>query len=286
MVLVSLLVVDWVSGFAFKTGRAASLVLTRGEPHAEAMVVFPGYAGGCESVSRAFLDQRSHGEALAVVCYPERGVDDGQLYGLLSSALKELAPSSIKIVGGSLGGMVAAKFLHRWAQDPANVSMAPVDLVLDTAPSGPTTVMAPNWALALGHWYRGGVLSSLGWAAISGLSTRPVAEPEASRETIRAGDEFNRWIGFPALASQAAYMDDFDLREVEGLSSLVSCSVYLHSDGSGTDPLVATEASIEEWHEVLPGLRTVAVQGRDPAWHLPWTFRPHESMAAIETACH
>lgn len=280
-VILSLVLVDSLSGLFYRTNTAVSVVRTgptTGAVHT--LLVFPGYAADCHSISDAFRRNLDSQWKMVVVCYPERGIDDTQIFMALRGDIESAAPGQVSILAGSMGGMVAVTFLERLRQsDPA--MLAEVSLFLDTSPADRTLIKVPPGALWLSHWYRGGVLSSLVWYITDGSPDRPTLEPGASLETVEMGDTFNREIGMPALTSQAQYIDDFRLANLTSYSGIVGSATFIEANSPDLDPMVWVAESVSEWRGQMPELRVRTLESRVGNWHIPWTQRPEEVLDVV-----
>ena len=284
-----MLAFDLSSGVAYRTNTEASVVVTdspetsrSGTDHQRAIVVFPGYAADCHAISDAFTPYLLHNTSLIVVCYAERGVDDQQIYQLVASSLQELSPDAIHILGGSMGGMFATRFLEIFQSEAGARRVDDMRLILDTSPTSATEIKAPAWVFKASHWYRGGVISSLVWAGLTTLNSEPVPEAGADRSAIERGNEYNRWIGLPALSSQAEYLANFSLSEITGGSSLLDETVFVETAEPQDDPLIRVDPAIESWRSVFPELAVHTLSSRRGKWHIPWTYRPQEILAVVQ----
>lgn len=286
LTLIALLVTDLASGLVYRTSTDASLLVTesRSGRTNELLVVFGGYASDCTSISMAFGPELDDLTALAVLCYPERGIDDDQVANLVMEQVRELQPKHLRVLGGSLGGLVAVRFLARYSASPEESRTGPVVLVLDTAPSDSDTVRRPSWMFTLCDWYRGGVVSSGVWHVVSGLGRHPAAEPGADPEPIRQGNRANANIGVPALTSQAAYLASFRASEISSISGVVERVTYIEGNPSEADPLINVKSAIATWSRALPNLTVHELPERNGEWHVPWTYRPAETLAAVMSA--
>lgn len=286
LVVVALALADALTGLNYRTSTDASVIVTRPKVGAvnEALIVFPGYASDGTVVSKAFAPYLAKGQAMIVVRYAQREIDDQAVYRLIINQLNALAPHRVRILGGSLGGIVAARFLDRYMDGPARVRFGSVTLVLDTAPSGSHNIRRPQWVFSLCSWYRGGAISSAIWALISRLGSRPLPEPGADRAIIEDGNNANAWVGMPTLTTQASYLSSFGFREVSGIHDVVSHAVYLEARSPQDDPLVRVSESIADWRFVLPNLAVSTIATRRGDWHLPWTYRPRETLDAVNAA--
>jgi hypothetical protein len=137
---------------------------------------------------------------------------------------------------------------------------------------------------SLSKWYRGGVLSSSVWALASWLSPKPSPEAGADVGAIAAGDRQNQWVGAAALTTQAEYIASFGAREIAAATLIVSKATFLVAENSDRDSLVTVGDAIPRWEVSLPQLKVVVVVGRQGSWHLPWTYRPVETMKLIQAA--
>ncbi len=284
--ITSLLLADVVSGLVYRTSTAASAVVTQARSGRadELLVVFGGYASDCLSISRAFEPELDDRNAMVVLCYAERGVDDDDVFRTVMQHVEDLQPESIRVLGGSLGGLVAVRFLERYRDSPQAADLGPVVLVLDTAPSSSQTVRRPQWLFAVARWYRGGVISSAVWHLLSGLGERPDAEPDAATDVIRRGEQANASVGMPALTSQAAYLASFSSSELADVGDVVTSVTYLRAEHAHRDPLIDVHDATDEWSHALPGTKVVDLPERNGAWHVPWTYRPHETLEAVLAA--
>lgn len=281
--LVAVLVLDEASGLFYRTSTTASVQVTapRSGNTTELLVVFGGYASDCGSISAAFGPALDSSTALAVFCYAERGVDDDQAARLIIDQVRDLKPLRLRVLGGSLGGLVATRFVTRYAKSAeAKTTGLPV-LVLDTVPSGRATVRRPGWLFSVADWYRGGVISSQAWRLLAGLGARPTPEAGAEAEPIAQGERANANIGMPALTSQASYLASFDPAEMSDVGEATSRVIYLEGSPPRDDPLINVPAAVADWSAAIPALVVHQLPERDGSWHVPWTYRPRETLAAV-----
>lgn len=279
---VAFLAADSLLGHGYHESTSASVIVTRPSTPIvdEALVVFPGYASDGDVVSRAFAPYMRDGQAMIVVDYAQRGVDDAAIFRLTMEQVRTLAPRRLRVFGGSMGGVVATRFLARYATSPDRERFGPVVLVLDTAPAGMDTIKRPHWLFSLSAWYRGGPLTSTGWALLSRFGVRPSPELGANHEVIDEGDHRNAWVGVPALTTQAEYLGTFRPDEIPQIRGIVLRGAYLQAASAGDDPLVRVDSAIARWKAGLPTLTIVTIPGRRGSWHLPWTYRPRETLTA------
>jgi hypothetical protein len=279
--VVALLGIDALAGVFYRTGNAAGLVTVgaRSATTREALVVFPGYGMPGNLLGKAFAPYLPDDEAMIVVRYAERGIDMDDIYRQIMAELRRLDPDRIKLYGASMGGMCARYFLERYRRDGA--PFAEVSLVLDSAPSAASRIRRPGWAFAVASWYRGGPLSTATWAAVSDVSEKPTPETDADPGLVAEAHHGGAWIGTPALTTQAHFIATFPPLRDNELVGVVTRTAYLRGSGSGTDPLVMTDASIDDWGRAFPAVTVRIVADRDARWHLPLIERPHETMKAI-----
>lgn len=284
--VVVLFVVDVLSGLVYRTSADASLNVTDPQSGStqELLVVFQGYAADCSATANALRPELSPTDAMVVLCYAERGIDDEQVFQLVIRQVERLEPQRIRVLGGSLGGLVAARFLARYGESPAFRTYGEVVLVLDTAPSGARTVRRPQWLFAVSRWYRGGLISSGIWYLTSGLGSQPEPQEGASLQVIQEGNRANAIVGMPALTSQAAYIASFDPTEISRITGVVSRVAYLEGDPPEADPMVDVDAAISDWRAAFPDLQVIRIASRLGEWHIPWTYRPKETLDAVERA--
>jgi hypothetical protein len=279
----AVLAVDSLAGLAYHTSTDASIIVTwpRTGTVDEALVVFPGYASIGKAVSDAFRPSLNDNQAMVVVGYAQRGVDDQAIYRQVMDELATLAPRRLRILAGSMGGAVATRFLTRYARSADLHRFGKVVLVLDTAASGPGTAQVPQWIFWVSSWYRGGPVSSAGWALLSGFVAQPMPEPGANQEIIDEGNDGNAWLGLPALTTQADYLGSFRADEIPAIRSAVLRATYLRANPAQADPLIRVDDAIVAWKTGLPDLTVTTIATRQGSWHLPWTYRPRETLAAV-----
>jgi hypothetical protein len=277
------LAVDSLAGLAYHTSTDASIIVTlpRTGIVDEALVVFPGYASVGQAVSDAFRPFLNDNQAMIVIGYAQRGIDDQAIYRQVMDELTTLAPRRLRVLAGSMGGAVATRFLTRYSRSPDLQRYGRAVLVLDTAPSGPDTTQVPDWIFWMSSWYRGGPISSAGWALLSGFVSQPVPEPGANQEIIDEGNDGNAWLGLPAFTTQADYLGSFRAAEIPAVRSAVLRATYLRANPAQNDPLIRVDEAIGAWRTGLADLTVTTIATRHGDWHLPWTYRPRETLAAV-----
>jgi pimeloyl-ACP methyl ester carboxylesterase len=246
-------------------------------------VVLGGHGMSGDVLSRAFAPHLPDDDALVTVQYAERGVDLDAIYDRVAAALRDLRPESVRFYGVSMGGLVAAGLVQRYHRDGEPFGRA--GLVLDTAPAGPDDIRRPDWILAAGCAYRGGALTSLAWAAgvtVGGwLLPQPTPEPDADRQVIAAGRHATRFVGAPAVTSQACFIHH-QPRSAAGFPPAAADPVlYLSTPDPDQDPTVNVPQAIRHWQAVLPALRVVVLPVRRGAWHGSSVERPAEIMRVL-----
>ncbi|EAP97898.1 hypothetical protein JNB_13078 [Janibacter sp. HTCC2649] len=278
--LVALL--DFSSGFFVQTDRTPHLCTkSPSESGLPLLLVFPGFAAdGCSShdAFTAALGQPVH---VVAVQYPEGDIDDDAIYALVRQEIEQASPDRIVVLAGSMGGMVATRFLGRLAQDSSMSEFHSVELFLDAAPISQATVRRSSALFAFSQIYRGGVVSSLGWRLISRFQTLPDPEAGVSTVAVDEGNAYNHGLGTWTLAAQARYIADFDPREISKALPAVRRATYLSAPQSALDPVVDVPRSIQGWRRYVPSLEVVETPSRHGEWHLPWTYRPRELLVAM-----
>jgi len=274
--------VDVASGFVVPTDTAPSLCTTSPrESGLPMLLVFPGFAAdGCSSRD-AFTASLAQPVHVVAVQYPERGIDDDAIYSLVRQEIEQASPERIVVLAGSMGGMVATRFLTRLAEDSSLAGKRPVELFLDAAPISRETVRVPQVLLAISRVYRGGLVSSLGWRLVSRLQDPPDPEPGVSTTAVDEGTAYNQSLGTWTLTGQARYIADFDPREIRTALPAITRATYLSAPDSARDPVVDVPRSIEGWRRSVPELKVVQTPRRHGEWHLPWTSRPRELLTAM-----
>jgi hypothetical protein len=282
--VVVLLVTDSAIGLGYRTSTQAHIYVTasRVKPAHQTLVVFPGYLMPGDILSRAFAPFLEPGEAMMVVGYAERGIDIDDIYTQVMRQVRDIGAPSLRVYGGSLGGMCAVQFLERYRRNAAQYG-EPV-LVLDTTPSSASRVKRPRSMFWLASWYRGGPITSGLWALGGQFQSTPDPEPTANPRLIDAGRHAEAWVGTPALSSQAQYLAAFPMPRANSLVNVAARVTYLRGHGPGTDPLVHLDLAIDDWRLAFPTLTVTTLPGRDVRWHLPLIERPQETMDAINNA--
>jgi hypothetical protein len=279
--LVVFVLIDAVLGRWHRTGTDARLYVTpaRSGTPTQALVAFPGYTMPGGILSAAFAPHLGADDAMVVVEYAQRGVDPDAIHRAVMAELTGLGAPTLRVYGGSMGGMCAKHFLDRYLRDGAPYGK--VVLVVDTSPSGPADVRRPRWLMALGRWYLGGPVGSGIWALASVFEPRPVPEPTADAGLVAAFRRANARAGMPAIASQAAYIARFPALAQDELVPTAERFVYLHGDGYDRDPVIRVGRAIEGWRSAYPALKPVRIDERQGRWHLPLIERPGETVRAI-----
>jgi hypothetical protein len=285
VVVLLFLLVDELTGLAYKTGTAAGLRVTpaRSGPTRRALVVAPGHSMSGDVLSRSFAPHLPARDALLAVRYAERGVDLDAIYAQVRRELDGLKPESVRFYGVSMGGLVAAGLVQRYHADGDPYGRA--ELVFDTAPAGPDDIRRPDWVLAGGCYYRGGALSGLLWAAGLVIGDRilpqPTPEPDADPQVIRDGRNATRFIGAPSVTSQGCFIHH-QPRAGAGMPPDAAASVsYLTATDPQEDPTVNVPQAIRHWRAIFPALRVVTLPARRGAWHGSTVERPREIMDVL-----
>src|ERR1039458_8077021 len=278
--LPALLTADALLGLAYRTNTSADvkIVLPRAGTTHRAIVVFPGYIMPGDTLGRAFSPYVADNDAMVVVNYAERGVNDSQIYENVMAALQTLRPVELRVYGASMGGMLSKLFLDRYRQ--AGAPYGKVTLILDSAPAGRNNVKRPSFLLDASCWYRGGPLSSAVWAAVSEFGTKPPTEDDAPQD-IRAARHAGAWVGMPAATSQACFIAKFGPLKKDELLDVAQQVVYLQGYSPDDDPLVRISDAIARLRVAFPNLMVITVQGRNGRWHLPLVEYPRETVRAM-----
>lgn len=221
------------------------------------------------------------GQSLVVVRHAERGIDDDLIYRAVIEALAAVPTgpaTDLDILAGSMGGMLATRFLNRYPDDPDRPAFRTIRLLLDTCPTSTADIKLPRWPFALSHYYHSGVLTSLAWVGVTSLISPPEPEPETDPVAVARALAHTLRVGLPIATSQAEYIASFDVREAAGLTEVVDQVTYLKAVDHRQDPLIRVSPSIVSWRSALPHLKVRVVPGRQGRWHTPWTSRPREIM--------
>lgn len=277
-----LVTVDAITGAFYRTSTEMSVIRTGPETASRTLLVFPGYAGDCHSISAAFAPRLTPSWQMVVLCYSERGIDDDQVLMLLRPYIENLPPGSVSVLAGSMGAMVAVNFLDRLARSDPNLRPE-LGLFLDDSPPDRSYVKASS-LLPLSTWYRGGALSSGIWYLANGSLDHSALEAGASLDVVRRGDLYYREIGLPALSSQANYIYEFRLEDHLRFGDLVRSATFIRAGKGGEDPMINVDGSIEAWSQRLPELRVSKLTSREGSWHVPWTLRPQEVLTVVLAA--
>jgi pimeloyl-ACP methyl ester carboxylesterase len=284
-VVLAALIIDCLVGRWFPRGRGPTVYRAGpDEPGATVIVMFPGFGGSAEAISRALGEQLQPGEVLVVCSYGRGQVDDAAIFAAAMAALDALKPARVQLVGGSMGGLIATRFLARYAHDMRH---GPFALAFDTTPSGVDTVRVPRPLVMLTRWYRGSPLATLAVGLFnSAFGRRPEVETGASPALVHQADRQFAWAGTSALTGQARYLTNVSLTSDTTWTAATSTSVYLCGTGPTQDPLVRTDAAIADIRAVLPDLIVMPIATREMRWHLPWVRRPAETMNAVRSALY
>jgi len=279
--LAVLLIVDGTSGLFYRTNeRSGVWVLPARSGKTDlTIVVFPGYIMAGDTLGRAFAPFLRDDDAMVVVEYAERGVNARQISENVMAALRPLRPRQVLVYGASMGGMVGKLFLDRYRLAGAPYGKA--FLVLDTAPAAVRNVRRPAALFGFSCSYRGGLLSSVAWAVLSGLQRSPPTEPEASQSIVRAAHRAGSWVGMPTLTSQACFIARFREPKPNELVDIVSQASYLLSKDPSDDPLIRIWDSVGAWRRALPHLRVITLPARPGRYHLPLAEYPRTTVGAI-----
>jgi hypothetical protein len=279
--LPTLLTLDALTGLAYRTNTSADvkIIVPRSGTTHRAIVVFPGYIMPGDTLGRAFAPYVADDDAMVVVNYAERGVDVPQICDNVMAALHTLRPVELRVYGGSMGGMVSKLFLDNYRQ--AGAPYGKVTLILDTALASRTNVKRSSFLLDLSCWYRGGLLSSAVWAAVSEFGTKPPTEDDAPQDIIRAARRAGARVGMPAVTSQACFIAKFGPLKEGELLDVAQQVVYLQGYSPDDDPLVRISDAIAGWRAAFPNLIIITLQSRNGRWHLPLVEYPRETVRAI-----
>jgi hypothetical protein len=279
--LVVLTAVDALLGVAYRTDTNADvrIIGSRSGTTHRGIVVFPGYIMPGSILGQAFAPHINADDALVVVDYAQRGMNIEQICGKVMAALHTLRPAELQVYGASMGGMLGKLFLDRYRQAGAPYGKA--TFVLDTAPSSPSNVRRPGFLFDVSCWYRGGPLSSVVWASVAGLGTKPPTEPDVPQDILRAARHAGAWVGMPAATSQACFIATFDPLRSGELLDVAKRVVYLEGSSPGEDPLIRIPDAIAGWRVAFPGLTVMTVKGRSQRWHLPLMEYPRATVRAM-----
>jgi hypothetical protein len=286
--VVAAAVVELGAGGWHRTGRATTTHVTaaRSGTCRQVVVVFPGFTMSGRLVAAAFAPHLGRDDAMVVVGYADRGMDMGAMYAAVMAQIDQLGATVLRLYGGSMGGLCALKFLDQLAASKSTVEE--VILVLDTAPSSVADVRTPRWLLGLAGSYRGGPIGTMVWAATSALERRARAEQDSDAELIEASRRAERWVGMPAVASQAHFIASTRIASVTrprpGPYRLLTRVTYLHGRDATDDPLINIGRALAGWRRLFPDLHVRGIDGRAGRWHLPLVARPREVVQAILAA--
>jgi hypothetical protein len=279
--LVALLILDALMGLAYRTNTNASVkvVAARSGMTHRAIVLFPGYVMPGDTLAKAFAPYVANDDALVVVNYAERGINEPDISDKVLAMLHTLKPVELRIYGASMGGMLSKLFLDRYREK--GMPYGKVILILDSAPASRNNVKASPFLLDLSCWYRGGPLSSAVWAAIRELQPTPPTEEHADQEIVKAAHHAGAWAGMPAMTSQACFIQKFVPPKPDELLGVAQQVVFLQGHPPDDDPVVRIPAAIAGWRVAFPGVLAVTLADRAGKWHLPLVERPLETVRAI-----
>lgn len=282
--VVAVLGVDLLSGLVHNTGTGATVsvlgdVAARG---GRVVLLLPGHIMSGRLMAQAFLPHLRPADTVVTVDWAQRGVDLDAVYAAVRRELDALRPGTLVVYGVSMGGVVAAGLLRRYAADGAPYGR--VRLVLDAAPASAADVRRPGVLFDLSCVYRGGVISTLGWALGASLAPQPTPEPDADAALVARGRTANIWVGMPAVSSQACLVARARPPVAGELDGVVASAAYLYGEPADGDPVIDVPRALTSWRRALPGLVEVPVPTRQARWHAPLVERPAETVAAIEQA--
>lgn len=279
--LPALLIVDALMGLAYRTDTSADvkIIAPRSGTTHRAIVVFPGYVMSGATLGRAFAPYVADDDAMVVVNYAERGVNVSQINNKVIAALHTLKPVELRVYGASMGGMLSKLFLDHYRQ--VGAPYGKVTLILDSAPAGRNNVKRPAFLLDASCWYRGGPLSSAGWAVVSEFGAKPPTDDDAPLDLVRAARRAGARVGMPAVTSQACFIAEFGPLKEGELRDVAQQVVYLEGYSPDDDPVVRISDAIAGWRVAFPNLMVITVQGRNGRWHLPLVEYPRETVRAM-----
>jgi alpha-beta hydrolase superfamily lysophospholipase len=279
--LPALVVADALLGLAYHTNTNAqfTIIAPRSGMTRRAVVIFPGYIMAGDTLSKAFAPYLADDDAMIGVTYAERGVDVPQISDAVMTTLRKLRPKELRIYGASMGGMVAKLFLDRYRA--AGMPYGKVVLVLDSAPAHARHVKRSSILFQLSCWYRGGPISSVVLAAVTGLGPKPPMEPDARQDLVAAARHAGEWVGMPAATSQACFIARFPPLKERDLVNVARAVMYIQGVESQRDPLIRVPQAIAAWTTAFPNLRVVTLAARDGRWHLPLVEYPRATATAL-----
>lgn len=276
-----LLALDALMGLVYRTDANANVqvIFPRSDTVLRAIVVFPGHGALGSALGRAFAPYVAEGDAIVVVNYAERGVNEQHINNLVMLALGTIKPANLLVHGASMGGMLSKLFLDHYRK--VGAPYGKVKLVLDSAPASRDNVKVPAVLLDLCGWYRGGPLTSAVWAAVSLLWPKPPIEKGADLEIVRESQHAMAWVGMPAATSQGYFIARFRPLKVGELVDIVQTASYLQGTSPEDDPLVRIPDAITGWRVAFPSLRVITVEGRGGPWHMPVIANPCGTVQAM-----
>jgi pimeloyl-ACP methyl ester carboxylesterase len=269
--------VDVGSGLVFHTQTTSSVLTLAGRSGVtdRAFVILPGYVMSGRITARAFYPFMGSTDGIIGVDYAQRGIDTAEIYGRIRNALRTLHPRRVVLYGASMGGQIAADIAQRLGKDDSSFGH-PV-LVLDSAPRVQDDIRRPSWLFWMSCHFSGGVISSLLWAGVSSLETKPPVSASSSDVASEAW-HYGTWVGMPALTSQGCY-----LSKARSLMSSPNTLrvVFLTGENPDRDPLIRIPRAITHWKSTYPQMIVITVRGRDAKWHLPLAEQPSATVAAL-----
>jgi hypothetical protein len=280
--VVALLSLDSMIGTWGAGAASPELYLTRPASGAplRLFVVFPGYRMPGAMLSKAFGAHLGPGDAMIVVGHSAHGVDLELIFRDVMDAIVAIDPpaGTLRIYGGSMGGMSAVDFLRRYGR--AGAVYGRVSLFLDTAPSSRATVREPLWLMPAVAWYRGGPAVNALLRMVPGTVSPAELEPGADPDLVTQAGLAGRRLPLSSVMGQGSYLASFSPPDPSELGC-VEKAYYLHGREPEQDPLIVIDEAISGWRRVLPGLEEVVIEGRAGRWHLPLVERPQETMAVV-----
>jgi hypothetical protein len=276
-----LLALDALMGFVYRTDENANVqvIFPRSGTVLRAIVVFPGHGALGSAIGRAFAPYVAEGDAIVVVNYAERGVNEQQISNLVMLALGTIKPTNLLVHGASMGGMLSKLFLDHYRK--AGAPYGKVKLILDSAPASRDNVKVPSVLLDLCGWYSGGPLTSAVWAAVSLLWPQPPIEQGADLEIVRESQHAMAWVGMPAVTSQGYFIARFRPLKAGELVDILQTASYLQGTSPEDDPLVKIPDAITGWRVAIPSLRVITVEDRGGPWHMPVITNPRGTVQAM-----
>ena len=219
-------------------------------------------------VAAAFEPHLGHDDAMVVVGYADRGMDMPAMCSAVMAKVNQLGadrPAAVRRFHGwtvrfAFPGSPRRRGLHSGGSGPRP----------GHRPEQRRRCSDPRWLLRLAGCYRGGPIGSVVWAATSMLERRASAEKDSDPRLIEASRRAERWVGMPAVASQAHFIARGTPPALSSPHGLVTRATYLHGRDAGDDPLINVGRAVGGWRWLFPDLRVRTIPGRAGRWHLPW----------------